>query len=73
MLISEIKGCGICKYLRDNVQNSHHNMHKISSNQLFTNHFSKSVTFTKFLPKMRESKFPPMQKFFVKLIYSIIL
>ena len=54
MLISEIEGCGIYKYLRDNVQNSHHNMQKISSNELFTNHFSKSVTFTKFLPKMRE-------------------
>ena len=30
----------------------------ISSNQLFSNLFSKTVTFTKFLPKMRESKFP---------------
>ena len=31
---------------------------KISSNQLFSDFFSKSVTFTKFLPKMSESKFP---------------
>ena len=31
---------------------------KISSNQLFSNFFSKTVTFTKFLPKMHESKFP---------------
>ena len=29
MLISEIKACGICKYLRDNVQNSHHDMHSV--------------------------------------------
>ena len=31
---------------------------KLSSNQLFSNFFSKTVTFTKFLPKMRESEFP---------------
>ena len=31
---------------------------KISSNHLFSNFFSKTVTFTKFLPKMRESEFP---------------
>ena len=31
---------------------------KNSSNQLFSNFFSKTVTFTKFLPKMRESEFP---------------
>ena len=31
---------------------------KISSNQLFGDFFSKTVTFTKYLPKMRESKFP---------------
>ena len=30
---------------------------KISSNQLLSNFFSKTVTFTKFLPKMRESEF----------------
>ena len=29
----------------------------ISSNQLFNNFFSKNVTFTKFLPKISESKF----------------
>ena len=29
-----------------------------SSNQLFSNFFSKNVTFTKFLPEMSESKFP---------------
>ena len=34
------------------------NEKKISSNQLFSNFFSKTVTFTKFLPEMRESKFP---------------
>ena len=31
---------------------------KISSNHLFSSFFSKTVTFTKFLPKMRESEFP---------------
>ena len=31
---------------------------KISSNQLFSNLFSKTVTFTKFLPKLREREFP---------------
>ena len=31
---------------------------KISSNQLFSNFFSKNVIFTKFLPKMCDSKFP---------------
>ena len=31
---------------------------KISWNQLFSNFFSETVTFTKFLPKKRESKFP---------------
>ena len=31
---------------------------EISSNQLFGDFFSKSVSFTKFLPKMSESKFP---------------
>ena len=31
---------------------------KISSNQLFSNLFSKNVTFTKFFPKKSESKFP---------------
>ena len=30
----------------------------ISSNQLFRNLFSKTVTFTKFLPKIREREFP---------------
>ena len=30
----------------------------ISSNHLFSNFFSKTVTFTKFLPKKRESEFP---------------
>ena len=30
----------------------------ISSNQLFSDFFSKIVTFTKFLPKMSERKFP---------------
>ena len=30
----------------------------ISSNHLFSNFFRKTVTFTKFLPKMRESEFP---------------
>ena len=30
----------------------------ISSNQLFSNFFSKTVTITKILPKLRESKFP---------------
>ena len=30
----------------------------ISSNQLFSNLFSKIVTFTEFLPKMREREFP---------------
>ena len=30
----------------------------ISSNHLFSNLFSKTVTFTKFLPKMREREFP---------------
>ena len=30
----------------------------ISSNQLFSDLFSKTVTFTKFLPKISESKFP---------------
>ena len=30
----------------------------ISSNQLFSNLFSKTVTFTKFLPKMSEREFP---------------
>ena len=30
---------------------------KNSSNQLFSIFFSKTVTFTKFLPKMRESEF----------------
>ena len=30
----------------------------ISSNQFFSNSFSKPVTFTKFLPKMSERKFP---------------
>ena len=30
----------------------------ISSNQLFSKLFSKIVTFTKFLPKMREREFP---------------
>ena len=29
----------------------------ISSNQLFSNFFSKTVTFTEFLPKMREREF----------------
>ena len=32
----------------------------ISSNHLFSNFFSKHVTLTKFLPKMRESKFPKL-------------
>ena len=32
----------------------------ISSNHLFSNFFSKHVAFTKFLPKMRESKFPKL-------------
>ena len=32
----------------------------ISSNHLFSNLFSKHVAFTKFLPKMRESKFPKL-------------
>ena len=31
---------------------------RISSNQLFSNFFSKTAAFTKFLPKLRESKFP---------------
>ena len=31
---------------------------KISANQLFCDFFSKTVTFTKFLPKKCESKFP---------------
>ena len=31
---------------------------EISSSQLFSNLFSKTVTFTKFLPKMREREFP---------------
>ena len=31
---------------------------KNSSNQLFSNFFSKNVNFTKFLPKKGESKFP---------------
>ena len=30
----------------------------ISSNQLFSNWFSKTITFTKFCPKMREREFP---------------
>ena len=30
----------------------------ISSDQLFSNLFSKTVIFTKFLPKMREREFP---------------
>ena len=32
----------------------------ISSNQLFSNFFSKNGAFTKFLPKKRESKFPEL-------------
>ena len=31
-----------------------------SSNHLFSNFFSKHVTFAKYLPKMRESKFPKL-------------
>ena len=31
-----------------------------SSNQLFSNFFSKNVAFSKFLPKIRESKFPKL-------------
>ena len=35
----------------------HSHQKKISSNQLFSNFFSKNVAFTKFLPKKCESKF----------------
>ena len=37
-------------------ENSHWKI--FSSNHLFSNFFSKTVTLTKFLPKMRESEFP---------------
>ena len=40
----------------------HHCIEKreISSNYLLSNFFSKNVAFTKFFPKMRDSKFPKL-------------
>ena len=47
----------------------------VSSNHLFSNLFSKHVAFTKFLPKMRESKFPklPHCAMCTKYIFSVKL
>ena len=59
--------CTVCDEEKIFVISTHHSVEKreilshlknISSNQLFSNKFSKTVTFTKFLPKMREREVP---------------
>ena len=44
------------KFERDRVLQKFRENMKNSSNRLFSNFFSKTVTFTKFLPKMRENE-----------------
>ena len=46
---------------------------KIPSNQLFSKFFSKHVSFTKFLPKNSESKFPKFPHCVVKTIEQNLL
>jgi len=50
-------------------KNYPHGTEKKSSNQLFSNLFIANVTFTKFLSKQSESKFPQFSKFSRKNIF----
>ena len=46
---------------------------KFSSNQVFSNFFSKNITFTKFLPKMRESKFSVISILWIPHSWLIVI
>ena len=52
------RNCHTVKHHTVEITEIYSHLEKISSNQLFSNFFSKTVTFTKFLPKKREREFP---------------